>query len=161
MPKCSGNAANRLQPLYGKSYFGVYFADNYTWFQENGIRPFTMRSLQGKVIPMWINDPGGLERAKNPKARIRTTVDGRTQVLIFRKATNPGAPGRISVRGGGGRIGQGNVGVKWRHPGIQPKFFLNRAISLAAQQHGILPVRIYIADGTWRRFIRDYEEKVL
>lgn len=186
MPKMSGASAARLQPLYGKGYYGIHWADSYVFFQDHGIRPFTMRNLAGKTIPMWIDDPTGQERARNPRARVRTTVSGKTQVLIFRRAANlgqritkygrdrqgnrvvvsdkpasyPGAPGRISrreaaapwTRGGakGGQIAPGNGGVRWRHPGISPRLFLNNAITLAAQWNGILPTRVYLADGTWR-----------
>jgi hypothetical protein len=182
MPKMSGGAASRMTPLYGDGFFGVAFQDSYVWFQENGIRPFTMNNLQGKVIPMWIDDPTGVERQKNPKAKTRQTLSGKTQVLIFRKAavkgttvtkrtkdkatgqmvttvrpaSYPGAPGRIGVREAagsmttmgrtGGRIAKGNIGVKWRHPGLKPRLFLNNAMSLASQKGGYLPVRIYVAD---------------
>ena len=184
MPKMSGRAASRLFPIYGEGYFGLGWLDSYTWFQENGIRPFTMHSLAGKTIPMWIDDPGGIERERNPKAKTRVTLSGKTQVLIFRKAamrgqtrtvrtrvagqwqvstvpmSYPGAPGRIGRREAGrplttpgrtgGQIAAGNIGVRWRHPGLAPRKFLNRAMSLAAQRNGILPVRIYVADRTWR-----------
>jgi hypothetical protein len=190
MPKSSGRAASRLQPLYGKSFFGVRWMDSYIWFQERGINPFTMRSLAGKVIPMWIDDPTGSERAKNPRAKVRTTVSGKTQVLIFRRAARlgqrvtryrrntqtgerqvvedrpasyPGAPGRIAVREAGsplttpgrvgGRIAKGNVGVRWRHPGLDGRQFLNNGLTMACQWNGILPVRIYVADSTWRQFV--------
>jgi len=160
MPKLSGQSASRLFPLYGSGYFGIGWLDGYTWFQEQGIRPFTMFALKGKVIPMWVDDPTGTEREKNPKARTRVTLSGKTQVLIFRKATDPGAPGRISRREAGqpwttpgrrpGAIARGNVGVRWRHPGLAPRKFLNHALSLAAQRGGIEPNRIYAADRTWR-----------
>lgn len=160
MPKMSGASAARLQPIYGKGYFGLFWQDSYVFFQDHGIRPFTMRSLQGKTIPMWIKDPTGQMRAKNPKAKVRTTMSGIVEVLIFRKATKPGAPGRIGVREMkapgttpgrvGGRIAKGNVGVKWRHPGLSPRLFLNNSMSLAAQWSGILPVRVYLCDSSWR-----------
>jgi len=187
MPKMSGASAARLQPLYGKGYFGIRWADSYVWFQDHGIRPFTMRSLAGKTIPMWIDDPTGQERAKNPKAKVRTTMTGKVQVLIFRRAANigqritkykkdpktgqriivsdrpasyPGAPGRINLREvaspmtrkgkTGGQIARGNIGVRWRHPGIEPRLFLNNAMTLSAQWYGILPVRVYLADERWK-----------
>lgn len=187
MPKSTGYAASRLQPLYGKDFFGLRWLDSYVWFQDHGIRPFTMNNLAGKVIPMWVDDPTGAERQKNPKAKVRVTMSGKTQVLIFRKAANkgqritkykrnpvtgerqvvedrpasyPGAPGRISRREAGppnttagkvaGAIAKGNVGVRWRHPGLAPRLFLNNGMTLAAQWHGILPVRLYIADQNWR-----------
>ena len=182
-PKMSGDGARRLQPLYGPGFFGIYFPDSYMWFQDHGIRPFVMRSLEGKTIPMWIDDPTGQERSKNPKAKVRTTASGKVQVLIFRKvakqgqrivktrrdpvthikrvvvdrpASYPGAPGRISVRESGspytspgkvaGAIARGNGGVRWRHPGLAPRLYLNNGMTVAAQRFGILPVRVYIAD---------------
>jgi len=186
MPKATGDSARRLQPVYGKGFFGIYFPDSYVWFQDHGIRPFTMKGLAGKTIPMWIDDPTGAERAKNPKAKIRTTQSGKTQVLIFRKAAQmgariqkkkvnrktgevtyedkpasyPGAPGRIGNREAGspfttqgkvaGAIRPGNSGVRWRHPGISPRLFLNNALTLTAQWNGILPIRVYAADKNFR-----------
>lgn len=184
MPKLTGHAASRMFPLYGYGYFGIGWLDSYTWYQENGIRPFTMFSLAGKTIPMWIDDPTGTERQRNPKAKTRVTLSGKVQVLIFRRAAQmgqtktvrtrvagqweertvpmsyPGAPGRIGRREAGqpwttpgrvgGRIAQGNIGVRWRHPGLSPRKFLNRAMVLASQQGGVLPVRLYIADRSWR-----------
>jgi hypothetical protein len=191
MPKMSGASAARLQPLYGKGYFGIWWADSYVFFQDHGIRPFTMRNLAGKTIPMWIDDPTGVERSKNPKAKVRTTRSGKIQILIFRRAANigqritkykrdpktgqrivvsdkpasyPGAPGRIGVREAkspstrpgklGGQIAKGNVGVRWRHPGLSPRLFLNNACTLAAQWNGILPVRVYLCDSTWKNHVR-------
>jgi len=190
MPKMSGASAARLQPIYGKGFFGIAWMDSYVWFQDHGIRPFTMRNLAGKTIPMWIDDPTGIERARNPKAQVRTTLSGKTQVLIFRRAANigqritkygrdkrtgqrivvsdkpasyPGAPGRISRREAGqpftregatgGQIAPGNVGVRWRHPGIAPRLFLNNAVTLAAQWYGILPTRVYLCDRNWRQLL--------
>lgn len=186
MPKLTGKGAKRLQPLYGKGYYGIFFGDSYIWFQENGIRPFTMNSLQGKTVPMWIDDPTGVERARNPKAKTRRTESGKIQVLIFRRAamkgqrktvkrrnkvtgeietttvpmSYPGAPGRIGsremrrpfTRSGklGGQIARGNVGVRWRHPGLAPRKFLNSSLTLASGMHGIAPTRIYVCDSKWR-----------
>lgn len=183
-PKLTGESAKRLTPLYGDGYFGIYFPTSVIWFQDHGIRPFTMNALEGKTVPMWVDDPTGTERVKNPKAKIRTTASGKTQVLIFRKvamkgtrvpkyrtdkmgiqhvvgdtpASYPGAPGRISNREAGkpntttgrvaGAIARGNGGVRWRHPGLAPRLFLNYAMTTAAQRYGILPIRIYIADRT-------------
>lgn len=185
MPKLSGASASRMSPVYGAGYFGVMWADQYVWFQEQGIKAFTMYSLAGKTIPMWVDDPTGTEREKNPKARTRVTLSGKVQVLIFRKAampgqtktvrkkvadgtfeertvprSYPGAPGRIGKREApapfttpgrvAGAIARGNVGVRWRHPGLAPRKFLNHALAFAAQQGGISPERVYAADRSWR-----------
>jgi hypothetical protein len=186
MPKLSGKGAKRMQPLYGKGFYGIFFGDSYIWFQENGIRPFTMNSLAGKVIPMWIDDPTGQERSKNPKAKTRTTASGKTQVLIFRRAAQkgqrktvkrknkvtgkmesssvpmsyPGAPGRINSREMGrpftrlgklgGQIAKGNGGVRWRHPGLAPRKFMNSSLTEASGSHGIVLTRLYVCDRNWR-----------
>ena len=173
-PKLSGRSAKRIYPYWGPGFYGVKWADNYVWFQDQGISAFTMSSLEGKTIPMWINDPTGAEQAKNPKAETRTRADGVTQVLIFRTAgkkgstkqvkqnghwstrrnTNyPGGPGRIALRQAakpftnpgkvGGRIAPGNVGVSWRHPGLQARNFLYHGIDQAARENGILVRNIF------------------
>lgn len=186
MPKLTGRGAKKLQPLYGKGYYGIFFGEPYIWYQENGIRPFTMNKLAGKLIPMWIDDPTGQERVKNPKAKTRVTASGKVQVLIFRRAAKkgqyktimrrnkvtkkmeptrvpmswPGAPGRIGVREAarpmtrsgkiGGQIAKGNSGVRWRHPGLAPRKFLNSSLTLTSGMNGIQPTRIYVADARWR-----------
>jgi hypothetical protein len=135
MPKMSGAAARGLQPLYGKGYFGIQWATEVVWYQDHGTKPFTMRSLAGKTIPMWIDDPTGMERKNNPKAKTRVTETGKVQVLIFRRAAKigqrkkvyrrdpktglkvlvsdtpmhyPGAPGRIAWR---------EAAAPWTRPG--------------------------------------------
>lgn len=118
-PKTTGESAASFKPIWGEGYFGITWSGAHVWYQEMGIRPFTMNNLAGKTIPMWIEDPMGVERARNPRARTRITKDGRMQVLIFRRAARrgetktvvrrdgtthevprsyPGAPGRISRR---------------------------------------------------------------
>lgn len=172
-PKMSGWSSNRLYAVAGPGYFGLGWLDDRIWFQEAGTRPFTMNSLQGKTIPMWIDDPTGTERKKHPKAKVRVTKSGKTQVLIFRKAARkgtrknvrrrvggtmvtisvprsyPGAPGRIANREAaspmttpgrvGGRIALGNIGVRWRHPGIAPRGFVQESLRRAAVAHGVRP----------------------
>ncbi|MFE6000298.1 hypothetical protein ACFQ6C_26115 [Streptomyces sp. NPDC056454] len=196
MPKLSGGAARGLQPLYGKGYFGIQWSTPVVWYQDHGTKPFTMRSLAGKVIPMWIDDPTGQERRDNPKAKVRTTESGKVQILIFRRAaligarkktyrrdpatglrvlvsdkpaSYPGAPGRISRREASqpwtragkrpGAIHPGNVGVRWRHPGLKPRSFLNTSMTQAAQKSGLLATRVYVADKGWRNHIRLHGEE--
>lgn len=133
-PRLSGASGGRLMPIWGPDYFGIRWLDNYVWFQEMGINPFLMNSLQGKLIPMWVEDADGSLAAKNKKIKRRVTADGRTQVLIFRKAAKkgerklvkrnvggvsmyvsvprsyPGAPGRINRRHPGAPLSKGGVG---------------------------------------------------
>lgn len=167
-PKLSGASSSNFFPIGGDGYFGIGWLDSYVWHQEVGIHPFTMRALAGKTIPMWISDPTGRERGKYPDAKTRVTESGVTQVLIFRRAapigarkriqvrgetrevpaSYPGAPGRIAVREApaphtsrgrvGGRIAAGNVGVRWRHPGLDPRSFIQRGIIVAAEHLGLI-----------------------
>ena len=82
-------------------------------YQNTGIRPFTMWSLEGKTIPMRM-------------------PDGR---VIFRKAVGVGKPGKISKRDEQGRIMKGNTGVRWRHPGLPPKNFIEYGIESSLTQN--------------------------
>lgn len=168
-PKMSGNSARGFEPVWTETSFGVHWADAHVWFQEGGTRPFTMRSLANKTIPMWVADPTGEQRRKNPSIKTRTTADGRLQVLIFRKAapigsrktvkrdgamvdvprSYPGAPGRINTREGpypftmpgkvGGRIARHNVGVRWRHPGLGRRSFIRQALIITAHSYDVEP----------------------
>lgn len=101
MPKVTGAGARSLRPLWGTGFFGIRWDDDYVWFQEVGINPFTMKRLAGKTVPMWINDPTGKERVANPKAKTRQTEDGRTQVLIIRRVAKMGQRKtvRVTVQG--------------------------------------------------------------
>jgi hypothetical protein len=185
-PKLTGDGARRMQPIYGKGFYGIYFGYSYMWFQEQGIRAFTMNNLAGKTIPMWVDDPTGQERVKNPKAKTRITASGKVQVLIFRRAAQkgqyktvkrrskvsgevtevrvpmswPGAPGRIGLREArsprtrpgkvAGQIARQNVGVRWRHPGLSARLFMNHALTIASGNAGFTPTRLYAADAKWR-----------
>ena len=175
-PKLTGIGARRITPIFGPGLVGLRWADPHIWFQNTGTRPFTMRSLAGKTIPMWIDDPTGREREKNPNAKVRVTESGKTQVLIFRRAAQigqrkrvrrqgvwmdvpasyPGAPGRIVVREAGapdttpgrvaGAIARRNVGVRWRHPGIEGRHFLEYGLAQAADEFAVSHGPIVAAD---------------
>ena len=181
MPKVTGSLAMGLRMMYGASFFGIYFPDRRVWFQEQGTRPFTMNRLAGNTVPMWVEDRDGSLRRDNPKIKVRTTVDGRTQVQIFRKAATrgarkqvtkrmpgggtrvasvpasyPGAPGRIVKRQAaqpfttpgtlGGQIAGGNVGVRWRHPGLTGRKFLNAALTQVVTDAAMDAYVVYLAD---------------
>lgn len=167
LPKISGALAGSISPIFGTTFWGLYFPDRRAWFLEQGTNPFTMRSLAGKTIPMWVDDPdGSTAKEIGPKAQTRITLDGRRQTKIFRRAAKmgqkkwvirrgrrvqvpasyPGAPGRISSRMNNGQIGEGNVGVRWRHPGIGGRQYLNQAMEYAALQYGIDPDELLLVD---------------
>lgn len=166
-PKLSGASSSRFSPIFDNGYFGITWLDNHVWYQNQGIKPFTNRALAGKVIPMWIDDPTGKVQRENPKAKTRTTESGKTQVLLIRRAapigarkkvmrggvmrdvpaSYPGAPGRIRLREAGapnttqgkvgGQVARGNVGVRWRHPGLDKRSFLHEGILQASKAAGL------------------------
>lgn len=189
-PKMSGRGARGIKTYYGDGFFGLRFDESYMWYQEHGIKARTMRSLAGKVIPMWIDDPSGKERRKNPKAKTRITANGRHQVLIFRRAAKigatktvrrpgpsgrittrvvpasyPGAPGRISHRQHVNRednttrptgrvattVNRPHVGVRWRHPGLLPRHYMQFSLQSVARNAGLGAVNIQSA---YRRRLR-------
>lgn len=160
-PKSSGRGAASLQPVWGPGWYGIRWGEAAMWFNEAGTRPRTMRELAGKLIPMWVPDPMGKEAAKVPAKdrarRIRRDAAGKQEVLIFRRAAKigarkmvngrsvpasyPGAPGRIAVRksdpGPGGQVAKGNVGIRWRHPGISPRGFMRHSMEDVAVAYGV------------------------
>lgn len=171
-PKLTGTGASGIRPLFGEGYFGLTWTMPYIWIQNAGARPFLMRSLAGKTIPMWIDDPNGSLARDNPRAETRVTESGRPQVLIFRKAapigsrktvtrkgpggamisvdvprSYPGAAGRIANREAsapfttsgrlGGRIAKANIGIRWYFPGLEPRHFIEEALTRTAQYGGI------------------------
>ncbi|MFF7198178.1 hypothetical protein ACFZAM_31280 [Streptomyces sp. NPDC008079] len=157
MPKLSGAAARGLQPLYGKGYFGVQWDTPVVWYQDHGTKPFTMRSLAGKVIPMWIDDPTGVERKNHPKSKVRTTESGKIQVLIFRRAAKIGQRKKIYRRdpktglrvlisdkpmhypGAPGRIGWREAKRPWTTPGKTPGAVHSGNIGVWWRHPGLTP----------------------
>lgn len=165
-PKLSGSAARGIMAYWRTGRFGVRWQADYLWYQEVGTNPFTMRSLAGKVIPMWLDDPTGKIKQENPKAKTRY-MSGRRQTLIFRTAapmgsrktvrtrsaggrvverqvprSYPGAPGRIHRREmATGRIFTSplrpHVGVRWRNPGIVGREFIHDSLTQVAVDHGL------------------------
>ena len=176
LPRATGGSSATLATIFGHEWFGLEWDADAIWYQEEGIKPFTMRSLAGKTIPMWVKDRDGSMRTKNPKIKQRTRADtGEIEVLIFRKAAQlgarkesckvikgklvqqnvpasyPGAPGRIAVNRSQGVIRQGdvdpnasnpgqiakkNVGVRWRHPGLDAGRYMVRGMTDAAEYFG-------------------------
>lgn len=88
-------------------------------------------------------------------ARKRVAVrDGQGRLQRWRSVPQsyPGAPGRIVQRqwgpvGSTGRIAlllsMPHVGVRWRHPGLMPREFMQHAIQQVAMANGIEDTRIY------------------
>jgi hypothetical protein len=149
-----GIGAFTMNRLAGKT-IPMWVDDPYGTERESNPRAQTRVTLSGKVQVLIFRKAANIGDTKT----VRTKVAGQW-VKRTVPASYPGAPGRIGKREAGrpqtttgrrpGAIAPGNVGVRWRHPGLAPRLFLNHAITSAAQQNGILPIRIYIADRGWR-----------
>jgi hypothetical protein len=156
-PRVTGESSGRFTPLAGDGYFGIAWADHHVWYVEMGIRPFTMNNLAGKTIPMWITDHTGVERQRNPRARTRTTHDGRVQVLIFRKAARHGERKTVRRETSGGRVEE--VDVPRSYPGAPgrisrregPAPFTDEGKVAGQIAKGNIGVR-WRHSGTWGRF---------
>lgn len=103
-PKVSGAGARGIKPVSGRGFFGLSWDQTHLWYVEEGTKARTMRSLAGKIIPMWLGDPLGRLHRENPKAETRVTVDGRHEVLIFRRVAKIGQTKNAIRRDSQGRL---------------------------------------------------------
>lgn len=126
-PKLTGTGASGIRPIFGEGYFGLTWEMPYIWIQNQGARPFLMRSLAGKTIPMWLDDPTGALQRDNPKAQTRVTASGRPQVLIFRRAAPIGSRKVVKRKGPGGAIL--SVDVPASYPGAAGRIANREAAS--------------------------------
>lgn len=97
----SVSAVQSFTPVSAEGWAGVRTSLNYLMYQEKGFGPFTMWSLEGKVIPI---APGRFVTAKGV-----------------------GKPGFVTLPGG---VKQWR-NRKWRHPGLEPKGFMQNSLSQA------------------------------
>lgn len=94
-------------PKSSEGVVGLRTTLKYLMYQDRGTKPRLMKELEGKVIP--IHDDSGLH---------------------FVRAKGVGQPGYVTLPGGVKVWRQ----QKWRHPGIQPKYFFENAISSAINE---------------------------
>lgn len=138
-PKLTGTGASGIKPLFGEGYFGMTWEMPYIWVQNVGAKPFLMRSLAGKTIPMWLDDPTGSVIRDNPKAKTRTTASGRTQVLIFRRAAPIGSKKTVTRKGAGGALVKREVPASY--PGAAGRI-ANREAAMPSTTPGRLGGRV-------------------
>lgn len=120
-PKKTGAGARSIYAVSGPGVIGLRAGNTYMYYQEFGIRPFLMTALEGKTIPM-SDGHGGIRfrRVKGVGMRQITDRDPMT-----------------------GRILPGNRPIKWRHPGIAPKKFMERALNEAIDKR-LVELRAHI-----------------
>lgn len=111
-PRGEQNSRRLVRATWQKGAIGIVFPDNssHLLFLDKGVKPYTMTELEGKVIPI---------RGK----------DGR---LVFRTAKNVGSF-QVTSRN---KLGQIRTGKRrWRHPGIEPQNFVEKALRQAMQEY--------------------------
>jgi len=98
-----------IQPFPDTGQVGLRTTVRYLMFQNEGIRPFIMWWVEGRVIPLSCKQGDG--------PHIRT-------------GKGPGTPGYVDIPH------QGRVwrDQKWRHPGLKPKRFMQSSITQAVRE---------------------------
>ena len=114
-PKRTGKGASGLYAIINEDTFGIGIQPwaYYMHYQNDGIKPFIMWNLENKTIPMNI---GGQ--------------------LIFRKAVGVGRHQIMKRDPKTGQVMTGNKPIKWRHPGLKPKHFIERAMDEVTHKYG-------------------------
>jgi len=100
-------SGSSLSPIFSSGKVGIQTELKFLLYQEKGTKPFLMYALEGKTIP--IKDASGLH---------------------FVRVTGVGKPGYVTMPGG---VKKWRT-QKWRHPGIQPTYFMSKAINDAVSQ---------------------------
>ena len=113
-PKRTGAGAKGLFPIAHEGQFGIGIAKwaYYMYYQDMGVKPFVMSSLEGLTIPM--------------------NIGGHT---IFRVAKNVGGHQIEKRDPKTGRVLAGNKPIKWRFPGLAPKNFIEQGMEQSLNLH--------------------------
>lgn len=111
-PRGEGNSRRLVRATWQKGEISIVFPEkaSHLLFIDKGVKPFIMYQLEGKTIPI---------RGK----------DGR---LVFRRAKNIGRT-QITSRNKLGQIR--STDRRWRHPGIEPQNFVEKALKQAFQEY--------------------------
>lgn len=112
-PKKTGAGAAGLRPASQEGEIGIEIPDDvfYMIYQDQGTKPRIQRELAGKTIP--IRNANG--------------------TISFRRATEDNiGRRRITARNEKGQIVKSKI--TWRHPGIQGKHFIDRALREATSE---------------------------
>lgn len=145
----SGTKPHTMRNLAGKTIpMWVKDRDNKLRTSNPKIKTRTRRDT-GEVEVLIFRKVAAIGQRKD----VWRMVDGQLR-QVSRPASYPGAPGRIAVnrskgllRAGDtmygasnpGQISKGNVGVKWRHPGLEAGRYIARGVMDAAEEFS-LPV---------------------
>lgn len=110
-PRGPRNSRSRIRATSSQGKVGIYIPPgaDHLLYLDKGIAPFIMYNLEGKTIPIRNKDGS----------------------INFRKARGVGKT-NITTRDNKGRIMSSNK--KWKHPGIQPLNFIERALDQAVSE---------------------------
>lgn len=106
----SNKSLSAIVPYPGEGLVGIKTQERYLMYQERGIQPFLMTWVQGRTIPM------GCGQGDGPH---------------FRRGGHVGEPGMVNIP----HVGQVWRDQRWRHPGLQPKGFLQAGVQRAIEEN--------------------------
>ncbi len=99
-------SARGLTPMSHEGMVGIKTTAKYVMFQERGTKPFLMKWVEGRTIPM------GCSQGDGPH---------------FRRGANVGTPGYVNIPHRG-RVWRNQ---RWHHPGIKANRFMQTALTKA------------------------------
>jgi hypothetical protein len=110
----SDRSTGAVQPAGRAGEVGLRTTAGHLMYQNSGIRPFLMRWVEGRVVPM------GCSQGDGPH---------------FRRGGHVGEPGWVDIPhvigpGPGGKTWRDQ---RWRYPGLEPKRFFEDSISRAVR----------------------------
>ena len=98
-----------LQPYAGDGQVGIRSTMKHLIYQNRGFDPFIMWWVEGRTVPIKDKQTGQVRRIKGRE---------------------PGKPGYVYIPGKG-RVWRDQ---KWKHPGLKPKRFMEKAITDAIKE---------------------------
>lgn len=102
-------SARSLTPMAQTGLVGIRTSVRYLLYQESGTKPYLMKWVEGKTIPM------GCAQGDGPH---------------FRRGSGVGQPGYVNIP----HKGQVWRNEKWKHPGLKPTSIMHKAIEQAIKE---------------------------
>lgn len=111
-PRGQNNSRRLIRATWQRGQIGVHIPPQaiHLLYLDQGIKPFVMKALEGKTIPI-----------RNPNGSIS-----------FRRAKNVGTP-QILARDERGRVNY--TKLSWRFPGVEPMNFIQPALRQAITEY--------------------------
>lgn len=106
----SDKTLQALQPMPGEGVVGIKTSLKYLMYQERGIQPFLMWWVNGRTVPLACKQGDGPH---------------------FRRGSHVGEPGWVEIPHRG-RVWRD---ARWRHPGLQPKNFMQKGLQRALTEN--------------------------